>query len=149
MVLPTTTANVDVLLVEDNPHDAEMTVWALEKANISSSIHRARDGAEALDFLFSRVPGTEAALGSLKVVLLDVKLPKVDGLEVLRKIKEDGSTRILPVVMLTSSNESRDRQASYNLGVNSYVVKPLDFDQFVEAIGQLGKYWLTINRPST
>jgi two-component system response regulator len=137
---------VDVLLVEDDSNDAEMTVWALEKNQLMGRVHRVRDGAEAIDYLFGKDKSPD--LARLKVVLLDIKLPKLDGLEVLRKMKADAALRHIPVVILTSSNETRDRQAGYSLGVNSYVVKPVDFDQFVEAIGQVGKYWLNINRPS-
>lgn len=137
-------SNAEVLLVEDNAHDAEMTVWALEKSNVAATIRRVKDGTEALEYLFGGARGP----GRPRVVLLDVKLPKVDGIEVLRKLKSDGATREIPVVMLTSSNEARDRQASYDLGVNSYVVKPVDFDEFVKAIGQVGNYWVSLNRPS-
>ena len=136
--------DAEVLLVEDNANDAEMTVWALEKSNVAATIRRVKDGAEALEYLFGGAKGP----GRPRVVFLDVKLPKVDGIEVLRKLKSDGATREIPVVMLTSSNEPRDRQASYDLGVNSYVVKPVDFDEFVKAIGQVGNYWVSLNRSS-
>lgn len=137
---------VEILLVEDNPNDVELALHALEKNNIANHIEVARDGAEALDFLF----GTGAYAGrniqdGPKVILLDLKLPKVDGLEVLEQIRSDPRTKNIPVVMLTSSREERDIAESYNLGVNSYIVKPVDFEQFTEAVRQLGLYWLLLN----
>jgi len=139
---------VEILLVEDNPNDMELTLHALKKHNLANRIHVARDGAEALEFIFG--PGASAKR-SLKngprVVLLDLKLPKVDGLEVLRRIKADPDTCSLPVVVLTSSREERDVVESYKLGVNSYIVKPVDFVQLTEAVRQLGLYWLLLNQP--
>lgn len=137
---------VEILLVEDNPNDAELSLYALKKHHVANRIHLARDGAEALDFLF----GTGSYEGrhvedTPKVVLLDLKLPKVDGLAVLRRIKEDPRTRQIPVVVLTSSREERDIVNSYNLGVNSYIVKPIDFEQFSESVRQLGLYWVLLN----
>jgi two-component system response regulator len=138
---------VDILLVEDNPNDVELTLHAFRKNQISNRIHTARDGAEALDFLF----GTGAyqhrspALGP-ELVLLDLKLPLVDGLEVLRRLKADPRTRRIPVVVLTSSREDRDLDECYRLGVNSYIVKPVDFQQFTEAVRQVGLYWLLLNQ---
>ncbi len=137
---------VEILLVEDNPDDAELTLRALRKYNITNRVHVARDGAEALDFLFCE--GTHAGRSCLdrpRVVLLDLKLPKVDGLEVLRRIKSDPRTQAIPVVVLTSSREDRDMAESYRLGVNSFIVKPVDFAQFVEAVRHIGLYWTLLN----
>src|SRR5512139_2416914 len=127
-----------ILLVEDNADDEALTLRALNKNKIANKIEVVRDGAEALDFLFGT--GTHAGRD-----LLDLKLPKVDGLDVLRRIREDPRTKMLPVVVLTSSKEEQDMIKAYSLGVNSYVRKPVDFNQFVEAIGQLGLYWLVLN----
>lgn len=140
--------SIEILLVEDNPNDVELALHALKKNNIANSIHVVRDGAEALDFLF----GTGANAGNAinyrpKVILLDLKLPKVDGMEVLKRIKSDERTRMIPVVVLTSSREERDIVESYKLGVNSYITKPVDFEQFTEAVRQLGLYWLLLNQP--
>ena len=134
---------VEILLVEDNPDDVELTLHAFEKQNLVNGIHVARDGAEALDFLFGPATGG----GRPKLILLDLKLPKVDGLEVLRQIKNDPRTKTVPVIVLTSSREERDIVESYNLGVNSYIVKPVDFQQFTAAIEQIGLYWLLLNQP--
>lgn len=131
-----------ILLVEDNPDDEELTLLAFRKNNIANTIHVACDGAEALEFLFGE-EGQKAPLPS--IVLLDLNLPKVDGLEVLRRIRSEERTRLLPVVILTSSKEDRDRFDSYSLGCNSYVRKPVSFAEFVEAARQLGLYWLLIN----
>ena len=132
---------VEILLVEDSPADIELAVRALQKHNLANRLHIARDGAEALEFLFGdgghQVP---------KMVLLDLKLPRVDGLEVLRRIKNDPVTRRIPVVVMTSSREERDIVESYELGVNSYIVKPVDFEQFVRAVAELGLYWLVLNQ---
>ena len=133
-----------ILLVEDNPDDEALTLRALRKANVGNDIVVARDGAEALDRLLG---GDAASRGLPQVVLLDLKLPKVDGLEVLRRLRADDRTKILPVVILTSSNEEQDRVAGYQLGANSYVRKPVDFAQFAEAVRQLGLYWLLLNQP--
>ena len=133
-----------ILLVEDNPDDEALTRRALAKNNIQNEVRVARDGAEALELLF----GTGAQKGDAvapEVVLLDLKLPKVDGLEVLRRIRADERTRLLPVVILTSSREERDLVSGYGLGANSYIRKPVDFAQFVEAVRQLGLYWLVLN----
>jgi len=143
-----TTTGIDILLVEDNPRDVEMTLRALKKKNLANTVHVAKDGAEALDFIFAR--GAYAHRDPnhvLKVVLLDLKLPKVSGLEVLRAIKGDERTRTIPVVVLTSSQEEKDMVESYRLGANSYIVKPVDFDKFVTAIGEVGLYWLLSNKP--
>jgi len=139
---------VEVLLVEDNPNDQELTLRALKKKNISNRIHVVSDGAEALEFLF----GTGAYSGrsrrdAPRVVLLDIKLPKVSGIEVLRKIKAEPDLRLIPVVMLTSSKEEPDVQECYRLGANSYIVKPVDFDKFTDAVVNLGFYWLLTNEP--
>jgi CheY-like chemotaxis protein len=140
--------NIEILLVEDNPRDVEMTLRALKKKNLANKVHVVTDGAEALDFIFSRGAYAHRDPNHVpKVVLLDLKLPKVSGLEVLRAIKGDTQARTIPVVVLTSSQEEKDMVESYQLGVNSYIVKPVDFDKFVEAVGQLGLYWLLINKP--
>jgi two-component system response regulator len=143
-----TSTGIDILLVEDNPRDVEMTLRALRNHNLANKVHVAKDGVEALDFIFSRGAYLHKDLSHVpKVVLLDLKLPKVGGLEVLRAIKGDARARTIPVVVLTSSQEEKDMVESYQLGVNSYIVKPVDFDKFVEAVGQLGLYWLVINKP--
>jgi two-component system response regulator len=139
---------VDVLLVEDNPQDAELTVRALKKHNLANRLFVVEDGADALDFLFCRGKYAEQDMNHPpKVVLLDLKLPKVNGMEVLRAIKQDPRTRIIPVVIVTSSREDPDIKAAYELGANSYVVKPVDFDSFANAMSQLGLFWLLVNQP--
>ncbi|MBB5037075.1 response regulator [Prosthecobacter dejongeii] len=135
-----------ILLVEDNPDDEELTLMALQKNNILNEVVVARDGVEALDYLFGEGAGSFPQRRLLPtLILLDLKLPKVDGLEVLKRIRSDDRTRMLPVVVLTSSREERDLLESYSLGCNSYVRKPVDFAQFVEATRQLGLYWLLLN----
>lgn len=137
-----------ILLVEDNPDDALLTLDALEANRVGNSVIVARNGVEALDYLFGE--GTYAGRDVMDmpaVVLLDLKLPKIDGLEVLRRIRANECIRLLPVVILTSSNEEEDRLKGYSLGANSYVRKPVDFDEFVRAAGQLGLYWLLLNEP--
>ncbi len=141
-------SNDGILLVEDNPNDEELTIHALKRHNITNPIHVARDGVEALDFIF----GTDAGpghSGSLapRVILLDLKLPLIDGLEVLRRLKTDERTQSIPVVVMTSSAEDSDLAESYKLGANSYIVKPVDFAQFSESIRQVGMYWTLLNRP--
>ena len=137
----------EILIVEDNPLDLEMTLRGLRKANIVNQIHVARDGAEALEFLFCEGAYAHRRIEDApRFVLLDLKLPKVDGLEVLARMKADERTRAIPVVMLTSSKEQRDLIESYQLGVNSYIVKPVDFDNFVQAARELGTYWLMLNQ---
>jgi two-component system response regulator len=138
---------VEILLVEDNPQDAEMTLRALKKRNLANNVHHAQDGAEALAFLFDNPTYSDKKPGAgLRMVLLDLKLPKVDGLEVLKKIKGDERTRMIPVVVMTSSREERDLVESYKLGVNSYIVKPVDFEKFLDSVQQLGLYWLLVNQ---
>lgn len=137
---------VELLLVEDNPEDLALALRALRKANLANRIHVARDGAEALDFVFCE--GTYAArklADGPKVILLDLKLPKVDGLEVLKRVKGDPRTKTIPVVILTSSKEQRDVIESYQLGVNSYIVKPVNFERFADSVRDLGLYWLLLN----
>ncbi len=136
-----------VLLVEDNPDDVELTRRAFEKSRLANGLVVARDGEEALDWLFATGAHAGRPPGQPEIVLLDLKLPKVDGLEVLRRLRADPRTRRLPVVVLTSSNEEHDMMASYDLGANSFVRKPVDFAQFVEATRQLGLYWLVLNEP--
>jgi len=130
---------VDILLVEDNPNDAELTQRALRKVNLGTKVAIARDGAEAIDYLMGNKPKP-------KVVFLDLKLPKIDGIEVLRRTRADSRTRSIPVVVLTSSQEERDISECYKLGVNSYVVKPVEFDRFYKAVGDLATYWLVLNK---
>ena len=137
---------VEILLVEDNPLDVELTLRALRKRNLANQVHVVRDGAEALDYIFARGAYAGRDINhSPKVILLDLKLPKVDGLEVLKQIKSDERTKTIPVVVLTSSREEKDMVESYRLGVNSYIVKPVDFDQFLDSVGKLGFYWLLLN----
>jgi CheY-like chemotaxis protein len=141
---------VEILLVEDSPADAELAVRALRKRNLANRLHLVRDGAEALEFIFATGAYASRVVESgPKLVLLDLKLPKVDGLEVLRRIKADARTKSIPVVVMTSSREERDIVESYALGVNSYVVKPVDFEQFASAVANLGLYWLLLNQPPT
>jgi CheY-like chemotaxis protein len=136
-----------ILLVEDDPKDVELTMTALEEYNLSNEVVVASDGEEALDYLFHRGKFQRRSGDSPAVLLLDLKLPKVDGLEVLKTIKTDEKLRLIPVVVLTSSREERDMVASYKLGVNAYVVKPVDFHEFVNAIKELGVFWAIINEP--
>lgn len=139
---------VEILIVEDTPQDLELTLRALRKSKLSNHIHVARDGAEAVEFLFGEGPhiGRNIESGP-KVILLDLKLPKLDGIEVLRRVKTDSRTKSIPVVVLTSSKEQKDVVESYALGVNSYIVKPVDFEGFASAVGELGLYWLLLNQP--
>ncbi len=138
--------DVEILLVEDNPHDVELTLRALNKHNLANKVQVAKDGVEALDFIFGTGPFTGDGAGDLKVILLDLKLPKVSGLEVLQRLKNDERTKLIPVVVLTSSSEDRDIQECYALGVNSYVVKPVEFDSFAKTVADLGFYWLLVNK---
>ena len=137
---------VEILLVEDNPSDAELALRALKKNNLANNVTRVYDGEEALDFIFARGMFQERKReNSPKVILLDLKLPKIDGLEVLRIIKADPVAKIIPVVVLTSSTEEKDMIESYRLGVNSYIVKPVDFDKFADSVREIGLYWLLLN----
>lgn len=139
---------VEVLIVEDNPDDAELTIRALKKGNLANHIYIAENGEEALDFIFSKGAFLDRDKSkNLKVIFLDLKLPKVSGLEVLKIIKAHEATKLLPVVIITSSKEDPDIQEAYALGANSYVVKPVDFDSFIQAISSTGLYWLLINVP--
>jgi len=138
---------VELLLVEDNPQDLALSLRALKKANFANQIHVARDGAEALEFIFCEGPHAARKIADgPKVILLDLKLPKVDGLEVLKRIKGDPRTKMIPVVVLTSSKEQSDVIESYQLGVNSYIVKPVNFERFTGAVRDLGLYWLLLNQ---
>ncbi len=141
-------AEIEILLVEDDPNDLELTLRALRKKNLANRIEIARDGAEALEFIFcSGSHANRSIADQPRLILLDLKLPKVDGLTVLQKVKSDDRTARIPVVVLTSSAEERDIVRSYQLGVNSFITKPVDFGQFTEAIGQLGLYWMLLNTP--
>ena len=133
---------VEVLLIEDNPEDAELTIRVLKKHNLANNLVHLQDGEAALDFLFA-----EGSNNIPRLILLDLKMPKVDGIEVLSKIKNDEQKKLIPVVVLTSSKEERDVIESYKLGVNAYVVKPVEFEKFVEAVAKLGLFWLLLNQP--
>ena len=136
-----------ILMVEDDAKDVELTLTALEEYNLANEVIVTRDGEQALDYLYCRGEYKTRSSGNPAVMLLDLKLPKVDGLEVLKQIKSDGELRMIPVVVLTSSKEEKDMVASYKLGVNAYVVKPVDFHEFVNAIKELGVFWAIINEP--
>ena len=136
-----------ILMVEDDPKDVELTLTALEEYNLANEVIVTRDGEQALDYLYCRGVHKMRSSGNPAVMLLDLKLPKVDGLEVLKQIKSDAELRMIPVVVLTSSKEEKDMVASYKLGVNAYVVKPVDFHEFVNAIKELGVFWAIINEP--
>jgi len=139
---------IEILLVEDNPTDAELTMRALKRKNLINKLVWVKDGAEALDFLFGRGDYSDRNVYDLpKLILLDLRMPKVDGLEVLHRIKENERTKSIPVVVLTSSQEDRDIVESYKLGVNSYVSKPVEFDEFIDAVSTMGFYWILINKP--
>lgn len=137
---------VDILLVEDNPNDAELAVRALKKNNLANNLVHVKDGEEALDFMFAQGPYSGRNIQDKpRLVLLDLKLPKIDGLEVLKTVKSDPRTKLTPIVVLTTSKEENDVIESYQLGANSYIVKPVDFDKFIEAVKELGFYWLLLN----
>ena len=138
--------NVDILLVEDNPNDAELAMRALRKGKLANHITWVKDGAEALEFIFRTGAYAGRPDRNPKLIMLDLKLPKVDGIEVLKRIKADERTRVIPVVMVTSSAEGRDIVESYKLGVNSYVVKPVEFDHFSETVAKAGFYWMLMNK---
>jgi two-component system response regulator len=143
----TSIEDAEILLVEDNPNDVELTLRALQTRNLASKVYVVKDGAEALEFVFATGPFAQRKIENRpKVILLDLKLPKVDGIEVLRRIKSDERTRYTPVVMLTSSEEECDVLDTYNLGVNSYIVKPVDINNFVQAVSELGIYWGLLNK---
>jgi two-component system response regulator len=139
--------HVEILLVEDNPADAEMTLRALRRNNLANKVHWVKDGAQALEFMFrdGEYAGRDRS-SAPKLVLLDIKMPKVDGIEVLRRLKAREETRSVPVVVMTSSNEERDVVESYRLGVNSYIVKPVQFETFLETVAKIGLYWVITNR---
>jgi two-component system response regulator len=139
---------VEILLVEDNMHDAELIIRALKKVNLANNVVHLKDGAEALDFIFAQNEFAERDVKKIpKVILLDIKMPRVDGIEVLKQVKANTSTKLIPVVIMTSSKEEQDIVQSYNLGVNSYVVKPVEFDEFAKAVSELGLYWVLVNQP--
>jgi CheY-like chemotaxis protein len=141
---------VEILLVEDTPQDLELTLRALRKTNLINRIEVARDGAEAIEFIFCEGAYAERKMeDGPKLILLDLKLPKIDGLEVLQRIKGDPRTKAIPVVVLTSSKEMKDVVESYQLGVNSYIVKPVNFERFVGAVQELGMYWMLLNHPAS
>jgi two-component system response regulator len=138
---------IEILLVEDNPYEAELTIRNLKKHHLANKLLHIDDGAEALDFIFSEGKyKTNGVVQTPKLILLDLKLPKVDGLEILRRIKADPITKMIPVVVLTSSNQEKDIIESYKLGANSYIVKPVDFDAFSKAVAELGMYWVLLNK---
>ena len=142
------TTEVDILLVDDSQEDVDLTLHALRAENLANSVFVARDGEEALEFLFCTGPHAERSFDHPpKLVLLDLKLPKIDGMQVLKRVKSDVRTRTIPVVLMTSSKEERDRVIGYNLGANSYIQKPVDFDEFRKMVKLLGLYWLVINQP--
>jgi len=138
---------VEILLVEDNPDDVELTLHALRREKLANTVQVARDGEEALDYIFCRGQYAGRKNGHPRVVLLDLKLPKVDGLQVLKEMKEDPRTKAIPVVILTSSREEKDLVNGYKLGVNAYIQKPVDFEQFRETVKSLGLFWLVVNQP--
>jgi two-component system, response regulator len=139
---------IELLLIEDNNSDAEMTIRALKKNNLANKIVRLKDGAEALDFIFAEgIYSDRKVENGPKVILLDLKMPKVNGIEVLQRLKSDERTKMIPVVVLTSSQEDPDIKECYRLGVNSYVVKPVKFDDFMKAISELGVFWMLVNHP--
>ena len=144
-----TSKQVEIVLIEDNPHDAELALRALKTYNLANELIWLKDGVEALDFIFAQGQYADRSIEDVpKVVLLDLKLPRINGLEVLEKVKSDVRTKSIPIVVLTSSSEERDIITSYNLGVNSYILKPVDFDKFINAVREIGFYWLLLNKPA-
>ena len=141
--------SIDILLVEDNMEDAELTIIELKKHNMANNLHHVIDGEQALEFIFStgEFSGSQDAIKSMKLILLDIKMPKLNGIEVLKKLRDEESTKLIPVVILTSSREDPDIKTCYELGANSYIVKPVNFERFAEAIKGLGFYWLLLNQP--
>jgi two-component system response regulator len=140
--------DIEILLVEDNPSDAELTIRALKRSKIVNSLIHLKDGADALDFIFCEGKYADRVMSSKpKLILLDLKMPKVNGIEVLRKIKSTDSTKAIPVVVLTSSKEDPDIQTCYDLGANSYIVKPVEFESFTKAVSEIGIYWMLLNQP--
>ncbi|MBV9575972.1 MAG: response regulator [Gammaproteobacteria bacterium] len=137
-------SSVEILLVEDNPEDAELTMRAFKKNNVTNNILHLKDGEEAINYLF---PENQPTNHPPKVILLDLKLPKVDGIQILKRLKTNEQTKMIPVVILTSSQEEKDIVESYKLGVNSYVTKPVEFEKFIDAVARLGLYWLILNQP--
>jgi two-component system response regulator len=140
--------DVEILLVEDNPRDAELTLRALKKHHLANKVCVVKDGEEALDFLFGTGQYIGQSLENMRVILLDLKLPKVSGVEVLERLKSDDRTKEIPVAVLTSSHEDQDIKKCYRLGVNSYVVKPVEFDSFAKTVAEMGFYWLLVNKPA-
>jgi len=141
-------AEIEILLVEDNPYDAEMTLRALKQNNLTNNISHVKDGEEALEFVFATGKFEKRNRHSLpKVILLDLKLPKISGMEVLRRLKNNDETKTIPVVVLTSSQEEPDIKECYALGVNSYIVKPVEFEKFIKSVSDIGLYWLLLNKP--
>ncbi|MGC9943615.1 MAG: response regulator [Verrucomicrobiota bacterium] len=139
---------IEILLVEDDQNDLDMALRALRKANLANRIHIARDGEEALEFIFCVGPHAKRSIqNGPRIILLDLKLPRIDGMEVLKRVKGDSRTKVIPVVVLTSSKEQKDVIESYQLGVNSYIVKPVNFESFAAAVQELGMYWLLLNEP--
>lgn len=139
----------EILIVEDNMDDAALTIRVLKKNNIANNLFHVKDGVEALDFIFCKgIYSTRIATEKLKLILLDLKMPKVDGLEVLEKLKSDNTTKVIPIVILTSSQEDPDIKRCYELGANSYIVKPVDFDNFIKSVSEVGLYWLLLNKSS-
>ncbi|MFA5801346.1 MAG: response regulator [Thermoleophilia bacterium] len=137
---------IEVLLVEDNPNDAELAIRSLKKHNLANNVHWVKDGAEALEYVFGNDPDTAPHMnGGLKFILLDLKMPKVNGKEVLKKIKADPKTNSIPVVVMTSSNDDQDVEECYRLGANSYITKPVEFEKFTKVVADLGYYWMIIN----
>lgn len=137
---------IAILLVEDNPNDAELAIRSLKKHNLANRVHWVKDGAEALEYMFGNDPNTAPHMdGGLKLILLDLKLPKVDGKEVLEKVKTDPQSSSIPVVVMTSSNDDRDIEECYRLGANSYITKPVEFENFAKAVAELGFYWMLLN----